>query len=67
MKIGTFKKLIENIPDDVELWVTDIANFESDFELSTYKEGDIYVDIIMSKYIISYSDEDNVETFYPNC
>lgn len=67
MKIGTLKKLIANIPDNVEVCITDMENFSSDFELSTYDEGSTYVSMIMPKYIINYSDKDNVETYFPNC
>lgn len=67
MKIGTLKKLIADIPDNVEVCITDMENFSSDFELSTYDKDSTYVDMIMPKYIIEYSIEDSEETYFPNC
>ena len=67
MKIGALKKLIADIPDNVEVCITDMENFSSDFELSTYDDGSTYVDMIMPKYIIEYSIEDSEETYFSNC
>ena len=61
MKIGTLKKLIANIPDWVEVGITDMENFSSDFVVSTYYKGDTYVDLIMPKYIQSYYTEGKEE------
>ncbi len=67
MKARTLKNLLKDIPDDVEICITDMENFSSDFELSTYYEGSTYLDIIMPKYIIEYSNEGSEETYFPNC
>ena len=61
MKIKALKELIANIPDDVEVGISDMENFSSDFEMSTYYDGDTYVDLIMPKYIQSYRTEASEE------
>ena len=66
MKIGTLKKLINNIPDNVEISISDMENFSSDFVMSTYYEGDTYVDLIMPIYIHSYNTESSEETIILN-
>lgn len=61
MKIGTLKKIIANIPDNVEIGISDMGDFSSDFEVATYYEGDTYADIIMPKYIQTYYKENQAE------
>lgn len=61
MKIGTLKQIIANIPDNVEIGISDMGDFSSDFETSTYYEGDTYVDLIMPKYVQTYYAEDKAE------
>lgn len=61
MKIGTLKKIIANIPDWVEVGISDMGDFSSDFEVATYYEGDTYADFIMPKYIGSYNCEGSDE------
>lgn len=61
MKIKVLKELIANIPDNVEIGISDMENFSSDFEMSTYYDGDTYVDLIMPKYIQSYRTETSEE------
>ena len=62
MKIGTLKKLIAGIPDEVELVITDMQDFSSDFELGTYHDTDQkYLDLIIPKYITGYFNEGSEE------
>ena len=61
MKIRTLKQIIANIPDEVEVGISDMGDFSSDFEISTYYEGDTYLDLIMPKHIASYYNEDQSE------
>ena len=61
MKIGTLKKIIEDIPDNVEIGISDMSDFSSDFEVATYHEGDTYADLIIPKYIQTYYIEDQAE------
>ena len=62
MKIGTLKKLIAGIPDEVEVCITDMQDFSSDFEIGTYHDTDQkYLDLIMPKYITGYFNEGSEE------
>lgn len=61
MKVGTLKKLLAGIPDEVNIGVSDMQDFSTDFGLSTYYAGDTYVDIIIPIYINSYFKEDSDE------
>lgn len=61
MKIRILKQIIANIPDEVEVGISDMGDFSSDFEISTYYEGDTYLDLIMPKHIASYYTEDSAE------
>lgn len=61
MKIRILKQIIANIPDDVEVGISDMGDFSSDFEVSTYYEGDTYLDLIMPKHISSYYTENQAE------
>lgn len=58
MKVKELKELLKNIPDDVELHITDMENFDiTNFELATYYEDNSYLDIIMPVYIDEYTNE----------
>ena len=69
MLVKDLKKILENIPNDVNIKITDMEDFETDFEIATYYEGNTYLDIIMPVYIGEYTVEEEVEcdkTFYNN-
>ena len=62
MKIGTLKKLIQGIPDNVEVCISDMADFTSDFEVSTYHDyTQTYLELIMPKYIQGYVSDGSEE------
>lgn len=69
MLVKDLKKILENVPDDVSITITDMEDFETDFEIATYYEGNTYLDIIMPVYIGEYTVEEEIEcneTFYDN-
>lgn len=69
MLVKDLKKILENVPDDVNITITDMEDFETDFEIATYYEGNTYLDIIMPVYIGEYTVEEEIEcneTFYDN-
>lgn len=69
MLVKDLKKILENVPDDVNIKITDMEDFETDFEIATYYEGNTYLDIIMPVYVNEYTVEESLEsdeTFYDN-
>jgi hypothetical protein len=61
MKARILKQIIADIPDEVEIGISDMNDFSSDFEVSTYHEGDTYLDLIMPKHIASYYNDNDDE------
>lgn len=62
MKVGQLKLLLENIPNEVEIGISDMGEFSSDFEVETYKgSSQTYIDLIMPKYIQGYFNEGDDE------
>ena len=62
MKVGQLKLLLAGIPDNVEIEITDMQDFSSDFEVSTYHDADQkFIELIMPKYIAGYFNEGSDE------
>jgi hypothetical protein len=62
MKVKELKLLLAGIPDEVEVGISDMQDFSSDFELGTYHDADQkYIDLIMPKYITGYFNEGSDE------
>ncbi len=62
MKIKELKQLIKDIPDDVEVFVTDMNDTYFKFDVGTYyDETQTYLDLIVPIYIHSYNKEDSDE------
>ena len=62
MKVGQLKLLLENIPNEVEITISDMQDFSSDFEVSTYHDADQkFIELIMPKYIAGYFNEGSDE------
>lgn len=63
MQIKELKNLIKNIPDDVEVCVTDMNDTYFNFEVGTYHDNtQTYLDLIIHIYINSYNEEDSDKT-----
>lgn len=62
MKIKELKQLIKDIPDDVEVCVTDMNDTSFNFDVGTYHDiTQKYLDLIVPIYIHSYNKEDSDE------
>lgn len=62
MQIKELKNLIKDIPDDVEVCVTDMNDTYFNFEVGTYHDKtQTYLDLIIPIYINSYFKEDDDE------
>ena len=62
MKVKELKLLLARIPDEVEVCISDMQDFSSDFEVSTYHGTDQkYIELIMPKYIATYFNEGSDE------
>jgi hypothetical protein len=62
MKVRELKLLLAGIPDEVEVGISDMQDFSSDFEVGTYHGSDqTYIDLIMPKYITGYFNEGSDE------
>lgn len=62
MKIKELKKLLENIPDDVEVCISDMNGESFDFEVGQYwDEEQKHLDLIIPIYIHSYNKENSEE------
>lgn len=62
MKVKELKLLLAGIPEDVEVCISDMQDFSSDFEVGTYHDLDqTYLELIMPKYITGYFNEGSDE------
>lgn len=62
MNVGELKKILKDIPDDVNIFIEDMENFSTqEFDVSTYYDGDTWIDFIMNVYIGRYRKEDDEE------
>ena len=63
MNIGELKKQLENIPNDVEVTVTDMNGEEFDFQVSTsHDEEQNYLEFIIPIWIHAYNYEGECNT-----
>lgn len=60
MKAKELKEKLKNIPDDVEITITDMENYaETEFEVATYHDDtQTYLDLIIPIYIKEFTKEE---------
>ena len=67
MNVKELKEELKNIPDDVEIFISDMNGEDFDFSVGTYwDDAQTYLDFIIPIYIHAYNYEDSDEIIEVN-